>query len=78
MSLPPRRTVKDIHIASVTREGNDHYQADARLIAAAPDLLAAATDLLATIDASAGYLPPILRRDAETLRAAIARAGGKE
>ena len=49
-------------------------EANARLIAAAPDLLEAARDLIAKVDAT---MPEFLADDLAPLRAAIARATGE-
>jgi hypothetical protein len=54
-------------------------EANARLIAAAPELLAAAWDAAALLDGSAAIAPTQERRREvyEALRAAIAKAGGR-
>lgn len=53
-------------------------QANARLIAAAPDLLAAAEETISVYDSSVGMLPIRERKALENLRAAIRRARGEE
>lgn len=55
---------------------DDQNQANARLIAAAPELLAALEELVRSADLSGGQIRQVHRRDIDHARAAIAKATG--
>lgn len=59
-------------------DGQGVNPADARLIAAAPDLLAAAQALLGEADSTGGHTRTVSRLSVDHLRAAIEKATGGE
>jgi hypothetical protein len=78
-------TVRDLvfHSPEWSDTADDQTEADARLIAAAPDLLAALEDALSYIEdvladpaQLAAFKPGIVQAHAKAARAAIARATG--